>query len=319
MPRCRRIRRIVSSIGLLVTCAIAAGCDSAATQAPPPAAAAPASSTASLASAPGADLPSFVSADLYRLQSVGDVQLSPDGTRVAYTVQLADRPGRPYTQLWIADVASGRLTRIGSKEGSTPRWSPDSQQLAYVGDTPDGASGLVVSRADGSNPFLLAPLSGTNAPLPSSGDRIDVVARRKADRVHVLDAGARRQPNGDPMVITRYLYKPPASYPSRWNDNRRLHIFVADVATRQIRQLTDGTLLRTLDRLVAERRRSWRSSRIANPIRIACFNYDLFAIEPRDTHDRAADQDQERRVSARSGLPTARPGVSGNDAHADVL
>ena len=34
-------------------------------------------------------------ADLYKLQSVGDVQLSPDGTHVAYSVTHNERPGPP--------------------------------------------------------------------------------------------------------------------------------------------------------------------------------------------------------------------------------
>src|SRR5258708_2531853 len=49
------------------------------------------------------------------------------------------------------------------------------------------------------------------------------------------------QATGDPMVITRYLYKPDAGEGmTRFNDNQRLHIFVVDVATKQVRQLTQG-------------------------------------------------------------------------------
>ena len=37
------------------------------------------------------------------------------------------------------------------------------------------------------------------------------------------------------MVITRYLYKPTASEGlTRFNDNRRLHVFVVDVASKQV-------------------------------------------------------------------------------------
>jgi len=35
------------------------------------------------------------SADLVRMRSVGAVALSPDATRVAYTVEYRDHPGRP--------------------------------------------------------------------------------------------------------------------------------------------------------------------------------------------------------------------------------
>ena len=42
-------------------------------------------------------------------------------------------------------------------------------------------------------------------------------------------------------MITRYLYKPTAAEGnSHFNDNKRLHIFVVDVATGKSRQLTNG-------------------------------------------------------------------------------
>src|SRR5437762_1809415 len=56
----------------------------------------------------------FQSSDLYRQKSVGDVQMSSDGKRIAYSVQNSDRPGRPYSQVWILDVATGKAVRLGS-------------------------------------------------------------------------------------------------------------------------------------------------------------------------------------------------------------
>src|SRR5579872_202120 len=67
------------------------------------------------------------SSDLYRLRAVTQVELSPDGKRIAYSVQNNDRVGRPYSQVWVLDVASGQSTRLGDASGSSsdPRWSPD--------------------------------------------------------------------------------------------------------------------------------------------------------------------------------------------------
>jgi dipeptidyl aminopeptidase/acylaminoacyl peptidase len=60
--------------------------------------------------------------------------------------------------------------------------------------------------------------------------------------VHALPGPETEDASGDPIVITRYLYKPDfAEGLSHFNDNRRLHIFVATVATGQVRQLTEGT------------------------------------------------------------------------------
>ena len=47
--------------------------------------------------------------------------------------------------------------------------------------------------------------------------------------------------NGDPIVITRYLYKPTASEGmTRFNDNRRVHIFIFDRLANRVHQLTSG-------------------------------------------------------------------------------
>ena len=85
--------------------------------------------------------------------------------------------------------------------------------------------------------------------------------------------------SGDPMVITRYMYKPDAGEGfTHFNDNRRLHIFVVDVATKQVRQLTDGdpTSTRLIGRRMATRFFLFRSVR---PNADQFFNYDVFAVK----------------------------------------
>src|ERR1700724_3657727 len=53
------------------------------------------------------------SSDLYKLRSVGEAQLSPDGARLAYTIITYGETGRPYSQLWLMNVADGKSFRIG--------------------------------------------------------------------------------------------------------------------------------------------------------------------------------------------------------------
>lgn len=177
--------------------------------------------------------------DLFQLQSIGDVQLSPTGTHVAYSVTHNDRPGRPYSTVAIRDLATGQVRAV--RDGFGVRWSRDGRWIAYTGRTNEGA-GLIVADAAGEHARLLAPIAGTNHPLPSTGE--DLSWSPDARFVAFLSATPgpeTEHADGDPMVITRYLYKPTASEgETRFNDNRRLHIFIVDVATKQVKQLTDG-------------------------------------------------------------------------------
>src|SRR5262249_18323400 len=150
------------------------------------------------------------SADLFKLQSVGDVTFSPDGSRLAYTVQHNDGPGRSYSQLWILDVAAGRSARVGDEQsrGSSPGWSPDGKSLAVIGSIVSSA-GLIVARGDGSSPVHLADVDGTNSSaLTNTGNSI----AWSPDGTRIAFVQATPGPEtgdatGDPIVITRFLYK----------------------------------------------------------------------------------------------------------------
>ena len=222
----------------------------------------------------------LTSADLYRLQSVGDVQLSPDGTHVAYAVTHNDRPGRPYSDTWIRNLSSGRVTKLNG--GSGPRWSPDSKWVAYAGRIEEGA-GLIVSDQNGEGERLLAPLDGTNHPLPTSGERI----AWSPDGRYLAYVSAAPGPetddaNGDPMVITRYLYKPTATEGlTRFNDNKRLHLYVVDVATKRVRQLTTGNFYEhSIDWSPRGEEILFVSNRESDADKT--FNYDVFAVRVKD-------------------------------------
>jgi dipeptidyl aminopeptidase/acylaminoacyl peptidase len=226
----------------------------------------------------------LVSSDLYRFRAVGAVEISPDNHRIAYTVMMHDRPGRPYSQVWIMDVASGKSARVAGEKEATgdPLWSPDGKWLSYRGGEGDN-SGLWVVRADGSGATFLAPMRGTNSPLPGQGANVTWSPDgRQIAYVSSTPGPETAAATGDPMVITRYLYKPTASEGlSHFNDNRRLHIFSVDVATRQVRQLTSGiTDEHSIDWSPDGREILFESNH--EPNQDEFFNYDIFALKVAD-------------------------------------
>ncbi len=228
-------------------------------------------------------LPSgFQSTDFLKLRAAGAVEFSPDGTRLAYSITRNDTNRRPFGQLWIMTVADGKsicLSR-GDEPSGNAQWSPDGKWISYSGRLGD-KSGLIVAHPDGSDKKYLVPVESSNAPLPATG----ATTTWSPDSRQIAYVSATPGPEtgdatGDPIVITRYLYKPTAAEGnSHFNDNKRLHIFVVDVATGKSRQLTNGVHYEhSLYWSPGGKEIAYISNRAADDDQY--FNYDLFTLDP---------------------------------------
>jgi len=120
--------------------------------------------------------------DWYRLKTVSAPAISPDGQRVAFTVQTVNEKDNKYhREVWVASAsgcsdspASGgcdaqRLTSPGT-ESSNPRWSPDGRYLVFTSQRPGGKGSTWMLRMDqpGGEAFQIDSFPrGTS--FPSSG------------------------------------------------------------------------------------------------------------------------------------------------------
>jgi serine/threonine protein kinase len=78
---------------------------------------------------------------------IGELSLSPDGTRVVYR---RDSPNRAEADIWLLDLARGVNTRFtfGPRVASSPVWSPDGAEIVFASNR-DGVYNLYRKPANG--------------------------------------------------------------------------------------------------------------------------------------------------------------------------
>src|ERR1041385_6817715 len=175
-------------------------------------------------------------ADLVKIANVTDAQISPNGQWVAHTVSSVEEDKNVST-LW--------LTRLGSDRSSprallppgwnavTPRWSPDSNSIAFLA-THDEQDGLWIVKLDKPEPRFIAPITTTNFFITYAGESFSWSPDSR--RIAYISAKAEAPATDDPRVIDRIQYKSRTSF----SDNRRTHVWVTEVARPAPQQLTSG-------------------------------------------------------------------------------
>ncbi|SDM74158.1 S9 family peptidase [Maricaulis salignorans] len=90
--------------------------------------------------------------DIFALEAASDPQISPDGQYIAYVRRSNDiATDQSLSAIWLInpDGSDHRALPAASGSSHTPRWSPDSQKLAYIQPGADHVSIRVLTLASG--------------------------------------------------------------------------------------------------------------------------------------------------------------------------
>ncbi|CAH0995867.1 Dipeptidyl-peptidase 5 [Emticicia aquatica] len=174
--------------------------------------------------------------DVYRLQSLSDPQISPDGNWVAYTLSSVDSvKNKRNADIWMNSwdgKESIQLTHSSDGE-SQPRWSPDGKYLSFTSSR-GGLSGSqiwLMDRRGGEAKQLTDLKKGdlNEYAWSPDGKKIALVISSQAD--------TSKSKTPKPIVIDRYQFKQDVE---GYLTKKTTHLYLYDITTKKIDTLTKG-------------------------------------------------------------------------------
>jgi dipeptidyl aminopeptidase/acylaminoacyl peptidase len=125
---------------------------------------------------------------------IGDVEFSPDGTRVVFTVTDPVKGTARQRNIWLLDVPGGAVRQLtfSAKSDGSPRWAPDGRSIVFLSDR-DGASQLyrlpmsggeaekITDRKEAITAFRWSP-DGRQIALLMTEPKSDALQKREKDK-----------------------------------------------------------------------------------------------------------------------------------------
>ena len=181
--------------------------------------------------------------DYFAFETLGDPHFSPDGSTIAFVVTTVEqKQNRRHSEIWSVPADGSRepmgWTRA-PQSSNGPRWSPDGKAIAFLsarpmpgdaaGDTPrtqvwllplgGGEPRRVTSLLNGASGFQWSPDGSKLAVVGRSGP--SDTAKSPSDVRHYAHANYKFNDSG-------------------WFDDKRTHLWVADVASGRASPITSG-------------------------------------------------------------------------------
>jgi dipeptidyl aminopeptidase/acylaminoacyl peptidase len=197
--------------------------------------------------------------DAFQIRDVHDPQLSPDARWLAYTVTTSSlKDDTNKSRIWMLSVTNPPASATApialtsaDASSSHPRWSPDGKFIAFLSARNDGKDQIwLLNRLGGEAEKLTDTAQDVDDFLWSpDGRRLALVLRdaspeeleeaKDKDKEKDEDSAekAKKKKTEKPWVIDRLQFKEDVR---GYLDRRRTHVYVFDLATKALTQITSG-------------------------------------------------------------------------------
>jgi dipeptidyl aminopeptidase/acylaminoacyl peptidase len=208
--------------------------------------------------------------DYFAFETLGDPHVSPDGSAIVFTVTTIDqKQNRRHSDLWLAhadpaerdpgarpgpstDPSAAVKITTSPQSSTSPRWSPDGKSIAFLsaravaGDAPDSLAGTPGAGGGGNaaprTQVWLLPLSGGEPRRVTTLLSGVSSFQWSPDGTRLVCIG-RSGPSDtakSPSDVRHYKHLSYKFNDSGWFDDKRAHLWVVDVASGRMHQITSG-------------------------------------------------------------------------------
>jgi dipeptidyl aminopeptidase/acylaminoacyl peptidase len=182
--------------------------------------------------------------DLFRVRSVGDPRISPDGEWVAYTISAKnEKEDNSDTDVYMSPLLGGEAIQMtaSDKSENSPRWSSDGRYLAFLSGREGKKSQVWLLDRRGGEAVKLTDLKNGVSGFVWSPDskKLALVMRDLDPEEEESEAEAKKddKKSPKPIVVTRLQFKRDRA---GFLKDFRNHIYVFDIDSKEVVQLTKG-------------------------------------------------------------------------------